>query len=1094
MKPLLPQLTEKLAPGPVQGSWNINSTPVFTQIAQSLKHPDGAISTRINSIPSPWARALLFQSAFLSSQHPNRQTLIQEYIGFLACLAFSRVKSLQIQAKLVDLKTLKQTYSFADSLFGLLPSELDSVYSPIQGVNPWEQIYTFSTNGNPLGFSSPSTLVAPSLSLSPVLMDSISWIEEVQPFGTSSRQKPYYRFTDPVPYLSQIEKAAFTAWLANLKKSIGSPNGNQKLEESIKQIISDYINNVSVQPSVSTSISQQSQVYGVVLSPKPLSTLEQIIDPSALEPGSNVKIISGTKAPASSIYFVDKNLAPQILSIPAHEIYVEEATTLAAFQLDTDAKNGAYYFTAADFFLPRMRWIRGAGMLTGSWLNEIQPDKESRTVIPPLNPKLRSFFSSEDLKSRLKLSEVIMSEGTGIRVSLEFEITGTDKPQRVVVNCDYLFRAEDELQGELPYLALWPNLPDDMSWSSFYTIVEESKNRNISNYAFTIEGLSSTETVIEGDSDSASGSIFRLWQSAAHPDVLSIIDKRNEHIGLIPVSTPSASSSRSRQWTVGVDFGTSFTNIHVSKGGSSERLSLNMLTLNITYKPDNFDINKYYFVPVKLTAPVDGHNPPMSTLLTVRGAKDTGKTPEFLSGARIYVPSLTEGEMRDYVISDIKWTKPKYLDAFLVSLINLVSAHAACFDVNRISWKASYPTALSARKIQGYQNAWIRAIDSAKKTGRIDHILGTDGNQATAFKTESIAFAQYFVDRLGEQIGYATCLDIGGGTSDISIWKDLKLLHQLSVPFAGRDIFHNILRANTARVGEIFGIKNESERNKMLSDLSVSGDNFDAYLDNYLRVNGASVLEKLRNADQTNIIYRFRGLLAFAYAGIYFYIGLVLSYLQQEEAAPVYLGGNGSRFVNWIDPDSMFGDASEINQLLSYILAKAGNFSVKQLRGTVLSKHPKEEAAGGLVIEKTKLTGLSSTNPEAFAGIGMEFITDIGQIRFNADQELVWPADFKTIQEIRIPDFSEISRFVSTFNEGIRYCGLQTMISPLEDTTAGQALAPIEFELRNQVKQLLNQKVAINGGSRLNYEPDPGFIVAHKALLQVLAKKWAKEA
>jgi hypothetical protein len=1092
MKPLLPQLTEKLAAGPVQGAWNINASAVFAQIAQSLKHPDGGISTRINSIPSPWARALLFQSVFLSTQHPNRKALIDEYIGLLACLAFSRVKSLPIQAKLIELKSLQQSFSFADSLCGLFPCEDDSVYIKTQGVHPWERVYTFSINGLPLGFSSPATVVVPSISLSPILKDTIPWIEEVQSLASGSRNIPSYRFSDPVHHLNPSEKAAFVEWLTKLRQSLGSPNGNATLGDSIKQVLTFYTQSIPATPSTSTSISHEPQVYGDALSPEPLSALEHIIDPSTLGGRSNVMVMPGVKSPEKPIYLVDKNLVPQILNLQANAIYVENATTLEAFTYANDASNNAHYLTAADLFLPRMRWVRGSGVLPGSWLNDIQPDKDSRTVIPPLNPVLRNFYSSEDLRTRLKLSEAVTSEGAGIRVSLELEISGDNNPQRVLVYNDYPFRSEDELRGELPYLALWPNLPDDLNWTSFYTIVEESKIRDSSLYAFTIERVSSnsTDTAIQGEL----GSIFRLWTSDSHPDILSIIDKRSEHIGLIPIASSTRPAGRSRDWTVGVDFGTSFTNLHVSKGGSSERLALTMLTLNIVDKPDNFDLNKNYFVPALLTAPEGGHNPPMSTLLTVRGAPDTGNTPEFLSGARIYVPSLSEGQMPDYVISDIKWSRPKYLDIFLTSLINLVSAHAARFDVNRISWKASYPTAFSTTKIQSYQNAWIRAIEAAKRSGKIDHALGTDGNQVTAFTTESIAFAQFFVDRLGEQIGYATCLDIGGGTSDISIWKDLRLLHQLSIPFAGRDIFHNTLRPNIERVGELFGIKKDSDRQQMLMHLRDSGDNFDAYLDNYLRLNGASVLERIRNDGQANQISRFRGLLAFAYAGIYFYVGLVLSYLQQEEATPVYLGGNGSRFINWIDPDGQYGDASEINKLLGYVLAKAGKFSVSQLRSTVLSKHPKEEAAGGLVIERTKLKGITSTNPEAFAGINMEFITDIGSIKFQPNQEIVWPQDFKNIHEIRISDFTETSNFITTFNESIRACRLQTIISPIEDSQDEQAIESIEFDLRNQVKQLLNQKIATNGGSRISYEPDPGFIVAHKALLQVLAKKWSKEA
>ena len=115
MRPLLPQLRNTMAPGPIHGQWNISSKAIFSTIAQALKY-EQAVRTNINSIPSPWARALLFQSVFLTDQYPNREELIHEYIGFMAVLAFAKVKDLPVQAKLVKLNDLARSNPFADSL------------------------------------------------------------------------------------------------------------------------------------------------------------------------------------------------------------------------------------------------------------------------------------------------------------------------------------------------------------------------------------------------------------------------------------------------------------------------------------------------------------------------------------------------------------------------------------------------------------------------------------------------------------------------------------------------------------------------------------------------------------------------------------------------------------------------------------------------------------------------------------------------------------------------------------------------------------------------------------------------------------------
>jgi len=1091
MRPLLPQLRNTLAPGPIQGQWNLSSKSIFGTIAQALKY-EQAVKTNINSIPSPWARALLFQSVFLAEEYPNRQDHINEYFGFIAVLAFAKVKDLPIQAKAVKLDELARVNPFADSLVGLLPSAQDSLLQSIKGSNPWETIYTFSLNGHPLGFSSPATLAVPSIWLPPQLSSYIPWLEEIAIPGPGNRGKTIYKYGDPMHHLAKQEKSAFAAWLINIKQSVLTiGNSNQDLSNRLGMIIDEYIKTLGVASATTPSVSTSIQIFGVALNPKPLDSLAQVIDPESIKRNSNVEVLPGLKPHMSPLYFVDKDLVPQVLNLPSHEICVAGATTLAAFQADSNSGSQLGTFWNADnFFLPRMRWYRGSGILSGSWLDEIQPDRETRTIIPPINPEIIKFFGSEDLRTRLRMSQTATSQGNGIRVSFELEISGIDNsPTRLGIYKDYEIKSEDELQGELPYISLWPNLPSESRWSTFYLAVEESKERSNSSYAFTVEMPTpdSKDSVLEGDL----GTIYRIWQSNQHPNVLSLINKRGDHLGIIPILSPQVNASRSGKWTIGVDFGTSFTNLHVSKAGSRERLQLSSLTLNITELFYNFETNKDFFVPGVLTAPPDGSNPPMATLLTVRGSSESETTPDFITKSRVYVPSLKERSLRDFVVSDIKWTKPKYLDAFLTAMINMVSAHAAKNDVSEITWKASYPTAFSTSEVSRYKNAWERALRSSTKVSTIRHKLGTDGTAATAFQTESIAFAQYFADELREQLVYTTCLDVGGGTSDISIWKDMTLVHQLSIPFAGRDIFHNTLRRNIDRIGEVFGLSDDNSK-ELLLDLKNSGDNFDAYLDSYLRINSGTVLERLRNASNTDSIQKFRGLLAFSYAGLYYYIGLVLRYLNQDGATPVYLGGNGSRFINWIDPDGQYSESSEVNKLLAYILAKAGGFSTDDRRDTIISKNPKQEAAGGLIVDETQLKGLTTSTPEAFAGIEMRFETDIGPVTFKPEDELVLPEECQEIKSIAIEDFSEIGNFIEIFNEAIRACVIRDIVSPIAAKSGNEALKEISFDLGNEVKQLLNNRRSTGGGSRQNYEPDPGFIVAHKALLRVLAKQWAK--
>ena len=42
-------------------------------------------------------------------------------------------------------------------------------------------------------------------------------------------------------------------------------------------------------------------------------------------------------------------------------------------------------------FFARIRWYRGSGILPGSWIEDIQPERDVRTILPPLNPQVASF-------------------------------------------------------------------------------------------------------------------------------------------------------------------------------------------------------------------------------------------------------------------------------------------------------------------------------------------------------------------------------------------------------------------------------------------------------------------------------------------------------------------------------------------------------------------------------------------------------------------------------------------------------------------------------------------------------------------------------
>ena len=85
----------------------------------------------------------------------------------------------------------------------------------------------------------------------------------------------------------------------------------------------------------------------------------------------------------------------------------------------------------------------------------------------------------------------------------------------------------------------------------------------------------------------------------------------------------------------------------------------------------------------------------------------------------------------------------------------------------------------------------------------LKHSLNSKAGEG-GLQTEAVAFASYFGNFQNRQMVHTSCLDVGGGTTDISIWQDNRLIHQVSVPFAGRDISSQLLRRKPSFLKSLF--------------------------------------------------------------------------------------------------------------------------------------------------------------------------------------------------------------------------------------------------------------------------------------------------
>ena len=72
--PWFPKTDPPLAGGARAGEWQGRDQQSLATIAKSLVYE--VSTTRVNSLPSPWSRALQFEQAVLNSRYPTRDSLL----------------------------------------------------------------------------------------------------------------------------------------------------------------------------------------------------------------------------------------------------------------------------------------------------------------------------------------------------------------------------------------------------------------------------------------------------------------------------------------------------------------------------------------------------------------------------------------------------------------------------------------------------------------------------------------------------------------------------------------------------------------------------------------------------------------------------------------------------------------------------------------------------------------------------------------------------------------------------------------------------------------------------------------------------------
>ena len=1095
---LLSKFKNKFNIGKVEpGDWRIKTSKGFKDIANSLSVVDESCS--VSSIPSIWARPLAMEMALYDDSHPLHNEMVKQWRGMLAAIALTKLRHFDLQVKLLELENLK-SFDLALSLLKLLPSPENCLYKLSNGKNPWQHIYIFLLKDQPVGMTSPSTLVCTS--------EEGNW-EKLQWWSQG-------QWHSPISYLNEDEKVQLWLWIKNLIEELNKHEGNRSAINQIVSLLGNFQQDLLQSPPSHQALRKASDYFTPPINIEALAGLNFPIEIPPLTPKKPDSPKSDVSFPKSCVRLEHSDgidTTDELIIIPDVEqikiqwrkepqnIYLYHYQTLAAYSLETLRQDhpNVRFLEAKEILLSELFFIKQENALPGALLpqgsdqlNKGQDEQgNTRRITPllPINPILLEYLTPEDLNNKISLELIDTGTESDIKFTIRLPLSGG----MYLIEEQYKLKDANAL-AEIPVLEIWPNFRAD-KWQEYYGFYYDVAQGN-NTFQVSLPNEKENYTL-----DLGLAGLNKTFRLEKFPSYIRCQNSADELQGLILLKTPEQRGVYDiTEWIVGVDFGTSFTNIYYKKrNGAREPLSLENLSLQVTKSNLQKRLTALvnYFIPDQIfSRPL-----PLSTVLTTRGSRQISfEKNRLIFEGRIFVPANSEefNPQDDWIHTGLKWSKTdRYLNLlFLKNVALLVTAQAVKNNVKAIQWSFAFPSAFSTENQTFYHKEWQSIIDELKQKTGIEHFYPTINN-TEFWRTETVAFGQFFAEQRieGLDLFHTTCIDIGGGTSDIAIWEGGKIIHQCSVLFAGRHLFSQFLQLDS-ELSEYITKNFENPENDVIDSnwSNLTPQRRDAKADFLLRIGSKRFLSDIRKFGDDPEFKKLKLLMAIGMSGLYYYIGTVLKRLNEEgrlassEITHIYVGGNGSNFLHWLDINGHFITSSkcEPNLLLRRMLCKGAGFEEANDAGnTFLSEKCKDEVAFGLTGGDVSIdTSEENTLSGFIAGENCE----LNGKTIQYDERL--PVEGK-IENFKVLELAQLSNFLYEFHDALKTIeidknkGIKNIIH-LEGYEHTKDLSSNQ-ELWKKIIRQLNASLARQQGEIKDIGPlQPPFILALKELLRVV--------
>lgn len=1076
----------------------------------------------VRAIPDPWAQARTFAEALVYGEnigekerkHPLYETSLAQWRGLLALFALRDLYS-------KDYTLSVRGFSFGEnSLFDRVLSHLTPQIALGGRVELWQKPLIIELNGTPIGLGNPACLLSPGRETATILsFPNIPWYRD-------GLQDPL-RCELPVTQLFILQ-----SWLRQLRADLGGIGGD--LCNRICQLLLDYANEcdreggdvpflAKLGPSLEPGLGEPySKLFATV-------ALNAIDDPSKtsqtrlkLDAEANLGTIKG-------VILIDEALTydPRF---NRRKTLVWGTKTLGEL-LDSPnefrstaaeaAARGWMLITGDDLFTPRVAHFAKDARLAGNppGLEEMLAPLRPLAMLLPGGPHSRISAHSGGGRAVFTL-KLAIDDGTNAGQPFDLMRNFAINPEAgegLIV--------EDE-DWKVYTISLWPDFRSS-AWENYFLRINVPSDR-IGYMVRPVMGLSAVLIAAEvADQETSVAAIARLrelnagrrftskkqrfsWSEktndgayeelqhcCSHFEAINYLeaygDRPEAPIGLALLNLKQI-DPRGSSFDVAVDFGT--TNTVACFDDEVPVKFQNRLVYPLTFANPE-DTNQELFEArwlMRTFFPRELRRTPTPTVCLNRTPYPSQESHHLFRNVIYFHSHERHGDNEGMVelnkfkraASDakfnLKWTNDaEHAEAstdFLRQFVMMVAAEALANgrDPRRIRWRFSVPDSLDGEMRYKFE-------DSLRETTQsISTLIDKPEEILRDLYSEGLCAAEFILDGgAGFTRGSLNIvLDIGGGTTDVTVW-DYGPIHWVgSFRLAGQNFFTRTISQNPEILGpiglghwqELFESQEGSEEgfNKKdvphLAEMLFSGPALQEAIDenwnSRLRLDLGTTL---RLTAQTFI------------AGIAWYLGRIVRQMvedgrlrEDQLANPAFaLCGRGAGLFKKMHAGRAADAESETTRALKVFNIAAGlavgarqpqlfttpDAKLEVVRGMITSNGGKQEAAAGA--ERFYLSGLGATFE---SGAALSILDKTSRKSL--------------VENVRAVDLSELNAFLAALKEVA-----EIEINLFEDRPQG-AFAAIQL----QVLKSLNE---IRVSTDVKQELEPPFIIALRALVDMMA-------